>query len=43
MSLAIGVRGLRVLVVDDSSLNRKMLVKLLVRAGHRCAEAVDGA
>ena len=31
-----------VLVVDDSRLNRKMLLKCLQKDGHRCTEAVDG-
>ena len=30
------------LVVDDSSLNRKMLLKCLRAAGHVCTEAGDG-
>ena len=30
------------LVVDDSALNRKMLLKLLNFGGHRCEEADDG-
>ena len=33
---------LEVLVVDDSRLNRKMLLKCLQKDGHRCTEAVDG-
>ena len=36
-------RPLRFLVVDDSSLNRKMLCRLLRNQGHECAEAEDGA
>ena len=35
-------RPLRFLVVDDSSLNRKMLCRLLRNQGHSCAEAEDG-
>lgn len=35
-------RERRVLVVDDSKLNRKMLVRLLERRGHQCEEAEDG-
>ena len=31
-----------VLVVDDSRLNRKMLLKCLQKDGHRCTEAEDG-
>ena len=31
-----------VLVVDDSRLNRKMLMKFLIKDGHRCTEAEDG-
>ena len=31
-----------VLVVDDSRLNRKMLMKFLQKGGHRCTEAEDG-
>jgi CheY-like chemotaxis protein len=33
---------LRILVVDDSKLNRKVLVKLMESLGHLCLEAVDG-
>ena len=33
---------LRFLVVDDSSLNRKMLCRLLRNKGHDCTEAEDG-
>ena len=35
-------RVLRFLVVDDSSLNRKMLCRLLRNHGHECDEAEDG-
>ena len=35
-------RMLRFLVVDDSSLNRKMLCRLLRNKGHDCTEAEDG-
>ena len=35
-------RSLRFLVVDDSSLNRKMLCRLLQKQGHECFEAEDG-
>ena len=35
-------RPLRFLVVDDSSLNRKMLCRLLRNKGHECVEAEDG-
>ena len=31
-----------ILVVDDSRLNRKMLMKFLIKDGHRCTEAEDG-
>ena len=31
-----------ILVVDDSSLNRKMLCRVLRTSGHRCEEAQDG-
>ena len=34
--------GYDVLVVDDSRLNRKMLMKFLQKDGHRCTEAEDG-
>ena len=34
--------GYNVLVVDDSRLNRKMLMKCLKKDGHRCTEAEDG-
>ena len=33
---------LNVLIVDDSALNRKMLLKILVKEGHTCREACDG-
>ena len=36
------VPTLHALVVDDSSLNRKMLLKCLRAAGHVCTEAADG-
>ena len=35
-------RMLRFLVVDDSSLNRKMLCRVLRNKGHECTEAEDG-
>ena len=35
-------RKLTILVVDDSSANRKMLTKLLARDGHKILEADDG-
>ena len=35
----LGLSQLYILVVDDSALNRKMLVKLLAGRGHRCDEA----
>jgi PAS domain S-box-containing protein len=31
-----------VLVVDDNLINRKVLIKILVAAGHTCVEAIDG-
>ena len=31
-----------VLVVDDALLNRKMLIRLLERAGHQCSSAANG-
>jgi CheY-like chemotaxis protein len=34
--------SLSILVVDDSSLNRKLLCKLLCAAGYTCEEASDG-
>jgi CheY-like chemotaxis protein len=37
------VPKLHVLITDDSLLNRKMMVKLLVSAGHTCDQAEDGA
>jgi two-component system, sensor histidine kinase len=37
-----GSSSLEVLVVDDSRLNRKMLLKCLQADGHRCIEAADG-
>ena len=33
---------LRILVVDDTQLNRKLLVRLLERRGHTCEQAEDG-
>jgi CheY-like chemotaxis protein len=36
-------RKMNVLVVDDSTLNRKMLCKLLKASGYICEEAEDGA
>ncbi len=33
---------LTVLVVDDNLINRKVLIRILVTAGHECVEAVDG-
>lgn len=36
------VKELKLLVVDDSALNRKMLCKLLVGRGHTCDEAKHG-
>jgi diguanylate cyclase len=36
------VTGLRILVVDDNALNRKLLVALLSHEGHSVDEAVDG-
>lgn len=35
-------RPCRLLVVDDSQLNRKMLVRVMKAEGHECEEAVDG-
>jgi len=35
-------KGLRILLVDDSLPNRKVLKKLLISRGHAVAEAVDG-
>jgi CheY-like chemotaxis protein len=35
-------RNLRVLVVDDAKINRKLLSKLLERQGHACDQAEDG-
>jgi CheY-like chemotaxis protein len=32
----------RILIVDDSGLVRKMVIKLMTRAGHECMEADDG-
>lgn len=37
------VKPLRVLVVDDSPLNRKMILRLLQADDHICEEAVNGA
>lgn len=35
-------RPLRILVVDDSDMNRKLLTRLLQNQGHQCDQAVDG-
>jgi CheY-like chemotaxis protein len=35
-------QGLRILIVDDSTANRKMLRRLLVSCGHTVSEASDG-
>ena len=35
--------GLNILVVDDSSLTRKILIKVMLSMGHRCSEAEDGS
>lgn len=32
----------RILVVDDAAMNRKLLIRLLERAGHSCNSAADG-
>jgi len=34
--------GGRVLVVDDTAFNRRLLVRLLASIGHEATEAVDG-
>jgi CheY-like chemotaxis protein len=34
--------SLRVLIVDDASINRKLLIRLLQNQGHYCDEAEDG-
>ena len=36
-------RALQLLVVDDSAMNRKMMVRMLAGAGHGCLEADNGA
>lgn len=36
-------RSLRVLVVDDSAMTRKILTKLMKSLGHECCEADDGS
>lgn len=36
-------RGLHILVVDDSASNRKLLIRLLKKLGHRCEAAEDGS
>ena len=41
-SLKPGNMGYDVLVVDDSRLNRKMLLKFLLKNGNVCTEAEDG-
>jgi two-component system chemotaxis response regulator CheY len=33
---------MRILVVDDSTFERKLLIRILSRLGHTCQEAVDG-
>ena len=35
-------RALKVLVVDDAAVNRKLLVRFLVKEGHYCDQAEDG-
>lgn len=35
-------KSLKILVVDDSKINRKMLCRILINQGHRCEEAIDG-
>ena len=42
MSLVLPLEKLRFLVVDDSNMNRKMLVRLLVSEKHTCDQAEDG-
>ena len=42
MSSSQGHIGCRVLLVDDSALNRKMMNRLLTRKGYTCYEAEDG-
>lgn len=37
-----GPRGFRILVVDDSATNRKLLSRLLRNQGHTCDQAEDG-
>jgi CheY-like chemotaxis protein len=36
-------RQLNLLVVDDSKMNRKMIVKLMTGLGHQCIEAENGS
>ncbi len=36
-------RGLSVLVIEDNAINRRVLIEMLVRAGHRVTAAEDGA
>ena len=37
------IEPLRILVVDDSNVNRKLLSRLLQNQGHLCNQAEDGA
>ena len=35
-------RAMRILIVDDAAMNRKLLARLLMKAGHICEQAADG-
>ena len=43
MSLKAKAISYRLLIVDDSKLNRKVMIKLMTALGHKCDEAQDGA
>ena len=43
LSLKAKSTSYRLLIVDDSKLNRKVMVKLMTALGHKCDEAHDGA
>jgi PleD family two-component response regulator len=39
---AVSLQGLKILIVDDSAMNRKLMNRTLARKGHECDEAEDG-
>jgi PleD family two-component response regulator len=36
------LQGLKILIVDDSAMNRKLMNRTLAQKGHECDEAEDG-